>query len=52
MPVAAVMENLQDLSVAEAIEQFDVTRAQIAAVLQFVARSFEAPVPVRAMVSS
>lgn len=28
------------------MEQFDVTREQIAAVLQFVARSLEAPVPV------
>ncbi len=46
LPVAAVMENLQDLSVEEVMEQFDVTSEQISALLQFVARSLEAPVPV------
>lgn len=39
LPVATVMENLEDLSVEEVMEQFDVTREQIAAVLEFVARS-------------
>jgi uncharacterized protein (DUF433 family) len=31
--VATVIENLEDLSIEEVIEQFDVTREQIAAVL-------------------
>jgi uncharacterized protein (DUF433 family) len=45
MPVATVFENLEDgLSIDEIIEQFDVTREQIAAVLEFAARSLEAPV--------
>ncbi len=39
LPVATVIENLEDLSVEEVIEQFDVTREQIAAVLDFVAQS-------------
>jgi hypothetical protein len=33
--VATVIENLEDLSVAEVIEQFDVTREQVEAVLEF-----------------
>jgi len=44
LPVATVIENLEDLSIEEVIEQFDVTREQIAAVLDFVARSLETPV--------
>jgi uncharacterized protein (DUF433 family) len=43
LPVATVIENLEDLSVEEVMEQFDVTREQIAAVLDFVARSLETP---------
>jgi uncharacterized protein (DUF433 family) len=39
LPVATVIENLEDLSIDEVIEQFDVTRQQIAAVLEFVAQS-------------
>ena len=39
LPVATVIENLEDLSVEEVMEQFDVTREQIAAVLEFVAQS-------------
>lgn len=39
LPVATVIENLEDLSVDEVIEQFDVTRAQVTAVLDFVAQS-------------
>jgi uncharacterized protein (DUF433 family) len=31
LPVATVIENLEDLSVEEVMEQFDVTREQIAA---------------------
>ncbi len=41
LPVATVIENLGDLSVEEVIEQFDVTREQINAVLDFVARSLK-----------
>jgi uncharacterized protein (DUF433 family) len=38
MPVATVFENLEDgLTIDEIIEQFDVTREQIAAVLEFAA---------------
>ena len=43
MPVATVIENLEDLSVDEVMEQFDVTREQINAVLDFVARSLKRP---------
>lgn len=32
-PVATVIENIEDLSVEEVIEQFDETRVQINAVL-------------------
>jgi uncharacterized protein (DUF433 family) len=39
LPVATVIENLEDLSVEEVMEQFDVTREQIRAVLEFVALS-------------
>jgi uncharacterized protein (DUF433 family) len=42
LPVATVIENLEDLSVEEVMEQFDVTREQIAAVLEFVAQSLNA----------
>jgi len=46
LPVATIIENLEDLSVDEVIEQFDVTREQITAVLQFVAQSLRAePIP-------
>jgi uncharacterized protein (DUF433 family) len=38
LPVATVIENLEDLSVEEVMEQFDATREQIAAVLEFVAQ--------------
>jgi len=39
LPVATVLENLEDLSIAEVMEQFDVTREQITAVLDFVVQS-------------
>lgn len=39
LPVATVIENLEDLSIDEVVEQFDVTREQITAVLDFVAQS-------------
>jgi uncharacterized protein (DUF433 family) len=44
LPVATVIENLEDLSVEEVMEQFDVTREQIRAVLDFVAQSLKVPV--------
>ncbi len=45
LPVATIFENLEDgMTVEELIEQFDVTREQINAVLQFAARSLDAPV--------
>ena len=45
MPVATVFENLEDgLTIDEIIEQFDVSREQVAAALEFAARSLEAPV--------
>ncbi len=50
LPVATVIENLEDLSVEEVMEQFDVTREQIAAVLDFVARSLKAPASMQAAV--
>ncbi len=43
LPVATVIENLEDLSVEEVMEQFDVTREQISAVLEFVAQSLKVP---------
>jgi uncharacterized protein (DUF433 family) len=45
LPVATVIENLEDLSIEEVMEQFDVTREQIAAVLEFVAQSLKGPAP-------
>lgn len=43
LPVATVIENLEDLSVDEVMEQFDVSREQITAVLDFVAESLKGP---------
>ena len=46
LPVATVIENLEDLSIDEVIEQFDVTRDQITDVLEFIAQSLRSePVP-------
>ena len=42
LPVATIIENLEDLSIDEVIEQFDVTREQVAAVLEIVAQSLRA----------
>jgi uncharacterized protein (DUF433 family) len=42
LPVATVIENLEDLSIDEVMEQFDVTREQITAVLDFVEASLRA----------
>jgi uncharacterized protein (DUF433 family) len=45
LPVATIFENLEDgLSIGEIMEQFDVTREQVTAVLDFAARSLEAPI--------
>ena len=46
MPVSIVFENLEDgMTVDEIIEQFDVTREQVATVLEFAARSLQVPAP-------
>jgi uncharacterized protein (DUF433 family) len=46
MPVATVFENLEvGSSIEEIIEQYDVTREQIQTVLEFAARSLDAPRP-------
>jgi uncharacterized protein (DUF433 family) len=42
LPVATVIENLEDLSIDEVIEQFDVTREQVTVVLDFVVQSLRA----------
>ena len=54
MPVATVFENLEiGTSIEEIVEQYDVTREQIKAVLEFAARSLDAPpVPVVATIST
>jgi len=44
MPVATIFENLEAGSdIEELIEQFHVTREQVQAVLEFAARSLDAP---------
>jgi uncharacterized protein (DUF433 family) len=46
MPVSLVFENLEaGASVEEMVEWFDITREQIHAVLEFAARSLDAPTP-------
>jgi len=46
MPVATVFENLEaGASIEEIMEWFDVSREQIVAVLEFAARSLDAPPP-------
>jgi uncharacterized protein (DUF433 family) len=46
MPVAIVFQNLEaGASIEEIMEWFDLTREQITTVLDFAARSLEAPVP-------
>lgn len=45
MPVSAVFENIEaGASLEEIVDQFDITREEISAVLQFAARSLAAPV--------
>ena len=47
-PVAIVFDNLEDnITIDEVVEQFPVTREQIKAVLEFAARSLDAPLPRR-----
>jgi len=49
MPVSAVFENLEaGATISEIIEQFEITQQQINAVLEFAARSLDAPPPARA----
>ena len=48
LPAATVLENLEDLGIDEVMEQFDVTREQIAAVLEFVAQNSRESAPVDA----
>ena len=44
MPVATVFENLESgATIEEIMEWFDVTREQVVAVLEFAARSLDAP---------
>jgi uncharacterized protein (DUF433 family) len=45
-PVSTIFENLQDMTIDELTQEFGVTREQVEAVLQFAARSTEAPVTV------
>jgi uncharacterized protein (DUF433 family) len=46
MPVSTVFENLESgASIEEIVEWFDVTREEIVAVLEFAARSLDAPPP-------
>jgi uncharacterized protein (DUF433 family) len=46
MPVSAVFENLEaGASIEEIIDQFDITREQINAVLEFAARSLDPLTP-------
>jgi uncharacterized protein (DUF433 family) len=43
-PVAIVFDNLEDgMTIDEVVQQFPVTREQIKAVLEFAARSLDAP---------
>ena len=47
-PVAVVFDNLEDgMTIDDVVEQFPVTREQIKAVLEFAARSLDAPLPGR-----
>ena len=44
MPVSAVFENLEaGATIEEIIDQFDITREEIKAVLEFAARSLDGP---------
>ena len=53
MPVATVFENLEaGASIEEIVEQFHVTPEQIKTVLEFAARSLDAPPPAPVPVST
>jgi uncharacterized protein (DUF433 family) len=53
MPVATVFENLEaGATIDEIIEQFHVTPEQIKTVLEFAARSLDAPPPASVRVST
>lgn len=44
-PASVVFENLEDgLTIDEVVEQFPITREQVKALLEFTARSLDAPV--------
>ena len=43
MPVATIFENLEDMSVDEVLEQFEVRRDQVDAVLSVVVESLKSP---------
>ena len=48
MPVSTVFENLEaGASIEDIMEWFDVSREQVTAVLEFAARSLEAPATIR-----
>ena len=48
MPVTIVFDNLEaGASIEDIMEWFDVSRQQVTAVLDFAARSLEAPAPAR-----
>jgi uncharacterized protein (DUF433 family) len=50
MPVSTVFENLESgATIEEIVEWFDVTREQVVAVLEFAARSLDAPPSVQAL---
>jgi uncharacterized protein (DUF433 family) len=49
MPVSAVFENIEaGATIDEIVEQFDISREQINEVLEFAARSLDAPTPAHA----
>jgi uncharacterized protein (DUF433 family) len=53
MPVATVFENLEaGMTIEEVMEEFDVTREQVKAVLEFAARSLDPPVPAHTSTSA
>ena len=53
MPVSAVFENLEaGATIPEILEWFDVSHEQIVAVLEFAARSLDAPPPDQRPLSS
>ena len=53
MPASTVFENLESgASIEEIMEWFDVTREQVVAVLEFAARSLDAPPPANRSLAS